>query len=669
MGSRTGSASLRLVLAALFPVLGLLGVWLGFLATVADGEPAWQLVPVLLVVLVPGVVGLLVVRAQPRNTIGWLLLAHSLLGGVALSSPPSTSTGTLEMAATQLGQGTWVFLYLSLVLIGYLFPDGRFLSPRWRAWVWLCLAGYVAFLVGAAFDRQGFQEIYPGEAMPVPGPPASVTGLLGVVGLTLVAASLVGTVVCAVRRLRMATGEKRLQLLWFTWAATSIPAMLGLCWADYAITGTNGAITLVGIALLGSFIPVAIGIAILRHRLFDIELVLSRTLTYGSLTFGVVGIYAGVLWLAGRVFDGGTVGGLLAVAVVAVAVQPAHTFLRRRAERWVYGDRSDPRAALRRLSDRVEQTTDPDLVVQTVTDSVADALKVERVWVELVRDAAVRRPGDGVIRVPLAHRGERLGDLAVEVPPGRQLSAADRSLLTDLAQHAAVVVNAVHLTLDLQRSRARLVRAREEERRRLRRDLHDGLGPSLAAIVLRLDAVQSRTDEAARNALLAETRAETRAAIAEVRRLVDDLRPPAIDEVGLIGAIRQRTASLAREGLLIDVVGPHQLPALPAAVEVAAFRIAAEAVTNVVRHAGASRCVVEISVNGAFELIVTDNGHGARAGARPGVGWSSMRERAAELGGSCTVSSRTGGGTVVRAVLPLPSGAEDLQRAGTEAPT
>lgn len=177
----------------------------------------------------------------------------------------------------------------------------------------------------------------------------------------------------------------------------------------------------------------------------------------------------------------------------------------------------------------------------------------------------------------------------------------------------------------------------------------------LAAVVLKLNAVERRKDAAERSRLLAEARAETKAAIDEVRRLVDDLRPPAIDEVGLLGAIRQRAAGLSRDDLLIEVGGPAVLPPLPAAVEVAAFRIAAEAMTNVTRHAGATRCSVHLAVNGALELTVSDNGHGAASGTTPGVGWTSMTERAAELGGSCTISSRTQGGTVVRAVLPLPS--------------
>jgi signal transduction histidine kinase len=225
-------------------------------------------------------------------------------------------------------------------------------------------------------------------------------------------------------------------------------------------------------------------------------------------------------------------------------------------------------------------------------------------------------------------------------------------LIQDLARYAAILVRSEQLNDELRDSRSRIVAGREEERRRLRRDLHDGVGPSLAAVVLKLNATQSRTDTHERNALIAETRDEVKAAIAEVRRLVDDLRPPAIDEVGLLNAIRQRASSLSGD-VTFEIIGPDPLPPLPAAVEVAAFRIASEAMTNVARHSGATRCHVGVEVNGAFQLTVSDNGHGTDRTTTGGVGWTSMRERAAELGGSCTITSRPEGGLVVRAVLPL----------------
>lgn len=657
------SSRVRLAFAAFLPVVGLA---LTATAAVADPEAqrSWLFLPATLVIVIPGVVGFLILRRDDGNRIAWLLSAHSALVGTAFGTPPEGSDSGATLVLAQLSDGWWVLLYICLVLIGYLFPTGHFRNRRWRRWVLTCMAGYALFVIGAAADPNSFRELYPGRDLPLTLMPPVVAGAIGSVGLVLVVASLVGTVLCARARLRDAEGDERLQLLWFSWAAVSIPATIGCCWIDYALTGGAGTITILAVCLLGSVIPVVIGIAILRTRLFDIELVLSRTLTYGVLTVGVVGTYALVLLLAERWVGNDSVGGLIAVGVVAVALLPAHGWLRRRVERWVYGDRSDPGLALRRLADRVEGTLDPGGVVESVTASVVDALRVERVWIE--RDTVpVGTDDDRVVRVPLVHRGERIGDLAVEVPRGRNLSAADVALLHDLARHAAVVVQAATLAADLQASRARLVTAREEERRRLRRDLHDGLGPSLAAIVLKLNATQNRTDEAARAELLHQTLDEAAAAISEVRRLVDDLRPPAIDEVGLIGAIRQRAASLTQgSDLGVDVSGPASLPPLPAAVEVAAFRIAAEAMTNVSRHSGATRCVVHIAVNGAFELTVTDNGGGARPGTSSGVGWTSMSERAEELGGSCTVASRSGGGLVVRAVLPLAQADAD---AGVEA--
>jgi signal transduction histidine kinase len=406
------------------------------------------------------------------------------------------------------------------------------------------------------------------------------------------------------------------------------------------------------LGLVAVALPITIGIAILRYRLFDIRLVLSRTLTYLLLIAAIVAVYAGLLFLTDRLLSDRTAGGLVAVGVVAVAVHPAYLWLRRWSERWVYGLRSDPRTAIRLMGDRTD-AADPDGIIAAVTDAVAVALKVDRVWVEL--------PGPGsdeALRTPMMHRGEQVGHLAVEVPPGRDFAEADRQLLADLARYAAILVRSEQLNDELRDSRSRIITGREEERRRLRRDLHDGVGPSLAAIVLKLNAAQSRTDPGQRDALLGETRDEVKETITEVRRLVDDLRPPAIDEVGLLDAIRQRADALSG-GVTFEVTGPDGLAGpgaqLPAAVEVAAFRIASEAMTNVVRHSGATRCLVRVELNGAFQLTVADNGRGTDRTTSRGVGWTSMRERAAELGGSCTITSQLSGGLIVRAVLPLAS--------------
>jgi signal transduction histidine kinase len=588
---------------------------------------------------VPVGVGLLVLRAHERR-IGWLLVTHGVCFGALLAFGEDSADGP-GAVIDQLAAGSWVFLFLWLVLIAYLLPDGHAASRFWRRWVQAGLVGVVMFLIGAAGDAESFRDAHDGADPPLPWLPGPVSGVLGVTGLVLTVLLIFGSGFAVRSRLRRSAGDERLQLLWLVWGALTVPIALLTGWAVHFLwSGRGEPVFDAALALSTVALPVTIGVAILRHRLFDIQLVLSRTLTYLLLVATVVATYALLLLATDRVFGNSTVGGLLAVGVVAVAVYPAYSYLRRRIERWVYGLRSEPHEAIRLLADRAD-AADPEGLVDAVTTAVAQALRADR--------ARIGPVGSGV---PLLHRGERLGDLTVDLPPGRILSAADRSLLDDLARHAAVLVRAERLTKELRESRSRIVAAREEERRRLRRDLHDGVGPSLAAIVLKLNAAQSRPDADERNALLAETRDEVRSAIGEVRRLVDDLRPPAIDEVGLVGAIRQRAAGFSGE-VAIDVSGPDALPTLPAAVEVAAYRIASEALTNVARHSGATRCRVAVALDGAFELTVADNGTGTGTRTTRGVGWTSMRERAAELGGSCTITSRPEGGLLVRAVLPL----------------
>jgi signal transduction histidine kinase len=238
----------------------------------------------------------------------------------------------------------------------------------------------------------------------------------------------------------------------------------------------------------------------------------------------------------------------------------------------------------------------------------------------------------------------------------------DLRLLNDLARHIAVAAHAAALTRDLRRSRESLVVAREEERRRIRRDLHDGLGPALAGVAFGLDAVRNtlsrdpqETDEA-----LAQLKSEVQIAIADVRRLVYDLRPPTLDQLGLVPALEEYAARLSERGALEVSVCAPALPIFPAAVEVAAYRIATEALTNAARHSGGRRATVAFGVaDGTLRLEVLDDGVGLPTQRDPrgsGVGLAAMAERAAELGGTCSVDRRAGGGTVVVALIPLGAG-------------
>jgi signal transduction histidine kinase len=257
---------------------------------------------------------------------------------------------------------------------------------------------------------------------------------------------------------------------------------------------------------------------------------------------------------------------------------------------------------------------------------------------------------------------------------GARLSGRDQRLLTDLVRQTAAAARATHLADQLQAGREQLVVAREEERRRLRRDLHDGLGPALGAVVLRVGTARNLAAAGAvaeADALLRDVSADVSGALDDVRRLVHDLRPPALDDVGLLGAVRQQAARLSgTEGaptLRVDADG--DLATLPAAVEVAAYRIASEALHNVVRHSGARTCTLVLARRvDRLEITVTDDGTGIAADAVAGVGLQSLRERAAELGGTCHVTCPGTGGTQVRAVLPLRS-AEVRSGTGTEAGT
>jgi signal transduction histidine kinase len=311
--------------------------------------------------------------------------------------------------------------------------------------------------------------------------------------------------------------------------------------------------------------------------------------------------------------------------------------------------------------------------------TVAQALKLPYVAIvsgQSRRDNAVAawgKPAEESVEFPLIYQAETVGYLTVSPrAPGEAFDDAEQNLLRTIARQAGALVQAVRLTDDLKRSRRRIVSAREEERRRLRRDLHDGLGASLAALHLQTGVLRRliRKDQGAAEEVVGEFRGELREAIDEIRRVVYELRPPALDELGLVPAIQAQAArctevrpvdgsqpsetdSESGTVLQVRVEAPEVLPPLPAAVEVAAFRIVQEALTNVVRHAQARRCFVRLELDGDLQVEVVDDGVGIRGHHTAGVGLISMCERATELGGTCVIEPAPDGGTRVRACLPL----------------
>jgi signal transduction histidine kinase len=453
----------------------------------------------------------------------------------------------------------------------------------------------------------------------------------------------------------------------------SLPALISSSFLDKTSLLRNVIVNL-GMSISMLLIPVSIGVAILRYRLWDIDLIINRSLVYSTLTASVMSLYVLIVGYLGTRFQTGSdlIISLVATGVVAVMFQPLRERLQRGVNRLMYGERDEPYRVISRLGQRLEATLAPDAVLPTIVETVKEALKLPYAAITLKEDhedfriaAEMGRAVTDPLTLPLVYHGNTVGQLILGPRArGETFSPADHHLLADLAHQAGVAVHAirlqaqtVRLAADLQRSREHLVTAREEERRRLRRDLHDGVGPTLASLAQRLDAARLLVphDPDSAVALLGDLKGQVRATIADIRRLVYALRPPILDEFGLVSAIREHAMTYNQsDDLRILVEAPDDLPPLPAAVEVAAYRIALEALTNVARHAQARTCHIRLEhrTRGTFCLEITDDGQGLPDDYRAGVGLTAMRERAAELGGRCTVEPRQPYGTRVSVHLP-----------------
>lgn len=623
-----------------------------------------------LIGLILAILSAVVLRHPGHRGIGWTLGAVGLFWSLDGLSEAYVRLGLVtDHALPAMTFAVWFLarftslLPATIVVLPLVFPEGRFPRGPWGAASWVCM---IVLVVGAlAFVVTPYDQPT-GRLMPGVDPDWTTVWALepiaGVLTGGLQALTVIGLVVpvgVVVHRYRRSRGTERDQLRWLLWGAlvtaTTIVVTLFLELGDL-----TAVVFFVCIVLT----PIAMTVAVVNPRLVPIEELLGRTVLLSLLALVLVVIDFAVVAAITLVLDDAMAQSQVVLVVLLTTVLlygPLRHRLSRGVRRFLFGDRANPYDVVAGLASTLESTEEGAEQLAVVARSVASAFGVGFVSVEVDRSNGERllatygdRPAE-TRALPITYRDAEVGRLVLPARGLRsRLSRRDEELLGDLVRQAATAARTSRLADELQESRERLVTAREEERRRIRRDLHDGLGPALSGVVFQLESarllVPKDPDAAERE--IAGVSGHVQDVVADVRRLVHDLRPPALDDRGLAGALRQQGELL--EPAATVVAG--ELGSLPAAVEVAAYRIAGEAMTNAARHARASTCTVRLEVaDHALLVEVADDGVGIAPSAQAGVGLVGLRERAAELGGRSEITCPTSGGTVVRAWLPLRS--------------
>ncbi len=566
---------------------------------------------------------------------GWAI--RSLVAG---HSAPGSNLAVWVLAwsvPVEVIAGNWMMVTV---------PTGHLPRGRLRPVALFTVGGAVAGVVAAAAsaldvagtDFRGARNPF-GGGFPIP-PFAP---------FLLIAPTAITGIVVVWSRWRASIGDTRVAM-----RRVVVIAIAGLFIPIIVASGSAGSV-MVGQAIAALQILALLAV-VLRHQLFGIDSFFERALRYTLLSLVLLGLYVSLVALGDLVFEKSI--GVLAAVMVALVALPARDWLGRIVARFVYGERDNPQHLVEAVAGVASLAASPEDMLDAVLGQISVGLRLPQVRVctpdgsTLAETMLWTSSGHGAT-FELVHRGRLVGVFEVDARSGEdEVSDADRDVLERLASQLATIVDAASMALELRKTRDRVVRVREEERRRLRRDLHDGLGPVLTGAALITDAASNtlRHDPEKADELLNQVRGELSGAIVEIRRLVEDLRPPALDDLGLVAAITQHAQRFPH--LAVTVTAECRVAVLPAAVEVATYRIAIEALTNIARHSDASTADVSLRINGNFELQITDSGSGTDPWSH-GVGITSMTERAVEIGGELFAGPLPTGGGRVTARLPI----------------
>ncbi|MEO8292214.1 MAG: histidine kinase [Actinomycetota bacterium] len=660
--------------------------------------------PFVVMVLVFDVIGLLITTRRPGNAIGWLVLGIGLswsagdlvsaLGSYAFDHGWSNADVLIALA-----QPTWLPpIGLTGTFLILLFPDGHLPSPGWRWFAWtiavgMTLMGFALLLAPGTFEDSGYPSVSNPLAIDAIG--RFINMLLP--GLLIIPIGMLGSAVALVQRYRRSAGMERQQMKWLAYAAALVAFTYAGVMVASLLKGSApdpGWLLVWQTVSISTFalIPIAIGFAVLKYRLYDIDVVINRTIVFGALALFIGAVYVAVVVLLGSAIGATTTNPALSIAataIVAALFEPVRVRVQRVANRFVYGERATPYEVLSRFSERVASTYATEDVLPRTARVIADGTGAEHVAIWLRVDetlhergawpigdasaAPIPMPGPDLPAfpateavVPVRHSGELLGAVTVTKPRGEQLTPGEASLLADLAGQAGLVLSNVRLTTELQTrldeiarrqqelraSRQRIVTTQDAERRRLERNIHDGAQQHLVALAVKLRLVRGvlAKDPERAAGMLGELRSEVEDAIETLSSLALGIYPPVLEESGIAAALR----SQVRVGTLPVELVADGVDRQPIETEAAVYFCCLEAIQNAAKYARATRVAVILGHEGAnLTFEVRDDGVGFDASvARTGSGLQGMADRLSALGGSLDVVSRPGEGTVVRGRVP-----------------